>query len=128
MKRYLIIIALLIVSCKPEIRIIEKLKIDTVKVVSPIIEDSLKAKIINDTLIEANKLKNQDTVIVVKYFPVEKKFYIKAKPDTIKLIKIDTLYNTQIIEKENFFDKIKTILIICIILIMFLFIIKIIRG
>jgi hypothetical protein len=102
MKKILIIIVLILYSCAPQIRTIEKVRIDTFKVVSPTIEDTLKANIIKDTVIIANKIKEKDTVIIAKYFPVEKKFYIKAKPDTVTLFKIDTVSNVKIIEKDSF--------------------------
>ncbi|MEM3091772.1 MAG: hypothetical protein QXD05_01425 [Candidatus Pacearchaeota archaeon] len=112
MKKLIYILIFIIIGCHPEIRTIEKIKLDTIKIASPIIEDTLKAKIITDTIIVADKLNKKDTTIIVKYFPVEKKFYIKAKPDTIKIIDIDTLQTTQIIEKENKTNKILIILLV----------------
>lgn len=122
MKKILIIIVLILYSCAPQIRTIEKVRIDTFKVVSPTIEDTLKANIIKDTVIIANKIKEKDTVIIAKYFPVEKKFYIKAKPDTVTLFKIDTVSNVKIIEKDSFeaIDKI----ILLLLLLLFIYIIS----
>lgn len=112
MKKLIYILIFIIIGCHPEIRTIEKIKLDTIKIASPIIEDTLKAKIVTDTIIVADKLNKKDTTIIVKYFPIEKKFYIKAKPDTIKIIDIDTLHTTQIIEKENKTNKILIILLV----------------
>ncbi|MEJ5352454.1 MAG: hypothetical protein WHS65_12770 [Melioribacteraceae bacterium] len=96
-----IILLMILIACNPEIRTIEKVRIDTIRIASPIIEDSLKASLITDSVISSEKIKGNDTIIIAKYYPVEKKFYIKAKPDTITLYKIDTLTTTQVIEKEK---------------------------
>lgn len=65
----------------------------------PVIEDSLKASVITDTVIIANTIYKKDTLITVKYYPKEKKFYIKAKPDTLRFY--DTLKTVVIKEKEK---------------------------
>jgi hypothetical protein len=77
------------------------LSIDTLKVASPIIEKEIPATIINDTIISGNTILNKDTLILVKYYPVEKKFYIKAKPDTVTILKIDTILQTIVEKKEE---------------------------
>jgi len=124
MKKILIIIALILYSCASQIRTIEEMRIDTLRIVSPVIEDTLKANIIRDTIIIANKIKEKDTVIIAKYYPLEKKFYIKAKPDTMTLFKIDTVSNVRIIEKDSF-KIVDKIIIISLILLLIIIAIKI---
>jgi hypothetical protein len=97
----LLLLSLTISPACTTTRVIERVKVDTIKVASPIIEDSLNAKIITDTLIVTNKVIDKDTVIDVRYYPIEKKFYIKAKPDTVTITKIDTLYKGEVKEKEE---------------------------
>jgi hypothetical protein len=129
MKNILIILVLLsVLSCKPEIRVIEKVRIDTIKVASPIIEDTLFANVINDTTITANKIKEKDTVVTVKYYPVEKKFYIKAKPDTVTLFKIDTVNTTKIIERKDSIIKIMFAMLIVLPLIVFIIFLIRLKG
>lgn len=98
-------------GCKPEVRYIERVRIDTIKAVSPTIEETLKATIIIDTVIATNKIIDKDTIIDVRYYPITKNFYIKAKPDTVKIVDIDTLHTTQIVEKIND-NKIEKIIIL----------------
>lgn len=126
MKNILIILVLFsIVSCKPELRVIEKIRIDTIKVASPIIEDTLFANKTNDTIVTASKTKEKDTIITVKYFPVEKKFYVKAKPDTVTIFRVDTVASAKIIEEKDSPIKIMIYMLILILLIIFLvFLIK----
>jgi hypothetical protein len=75
--------------------------IKPVAIAPPVIEDSLKASVITDTVIIANTIYKKDTLITVKYYPKEKKFYIKAKPDTI--IIMDTVKSE--IVKERVKDR-----------------------
>lgn len=79
-------------------------KVEEIKVVPNPIEKELKANSITDTLIVAKEIVNKDTVTIVKYYPIEKKFYLKAKPDTIKFYRVDTLIinNTKIEQKEKY--------------------------
>jgi len=91
---------IIIISACTTTRYVDKIRIDTIKVASPIIEDTLKAKIITDTVVITNKITKKDTIIDVRYYPVEKKFYIKVKPDSITIFKIDTV--TQIKEKKDY--------------------------
>lgn len=72
-------------------RVIETTRVDTIKVVPPNIEEILDAKTVTDTIIIANKIVDKDTVIDVRYYPIEKKFYIKAKPDTVTITRVDTV-------------------------------------
>lgn len=83
-------VILLLTGCSGQ-RIIETVRVDTIKIASPVIEDSLPAKIITDTVVITNKIVDKDTVIDVRYYPVEKKFYIKAKPDTVTITRLDTI-------------------------------------
>lgn len=63
-----------------------------------IIEDSIKNVTVTDTVIIGTEIIKHDTTTIVKYFPQEKKFYIKVKPDSILII--DTIKTKQIIEKK----------------------------
>lgn len=78
-------------------------KVEEIKVVPNPIEKELKADVITDTLIITNEIVNKDTITIVKYYPLEKKFYLKVKPDTIKFYRVDTLIinNTKIEQKEK---------------------------
>ncbi|MCX8010519.1 MAG: hypothetical protein N3A61_05155 [Ignavibacteria bacterium] len=76
-------------------------KADTLTIVPPILEKNLTAKVVTDTLIMTNEVIRKDTITLIKYFPQEKKFYLKAKPDTIKIITIDTLMTEKSIEKTK---------------------------
>lgn len=89
---------LLFAGCSPTVRYIESVRIDTVRVVPPVIEKELPAKIITDTVIVANVVMGIDTVVDVRYYPVEKKFYVKAKPDTVKLLRVDTVSVVRVVE------------------------------
>ena len=89
---------LLFAGCSPTVRYIESVRIDTVRVVPPVIEKELPAKIITDTVIVANVVMGIDTVVDVRYYPVEKKFYVKAKPDTIQLLRVDTVSVVRVVE------------------------------
>lgn len=69
------------------------------RVIKPdVIEDSIKLVTVTDTVIVGNEIVKHDTTTIVKYFPQEKKFYIKVKPDSILII--DTIKTKQIIEKK----------------------------
>ena len=58
-------------------------EIKPVVIYPPVIQDSLKAAVVTDTVIIGNTIVNQDTVILVKYFPQTKSFALKVKPDSI---------------------------------------------
>ncbi|MEP0860569.1 MAG: hypothetical protein HRF52_03925 [Ignavibacterium sp.] len=117
-------ILLFITGCSGT-RIIETIKVDTIKAVSPTIEEELEAKMITDTIIVTNKILEKDTIIDVRYYPVEKKFYIKAKPDTVTLTKIDTLVKVEVKEGEkNYYTWIAVISLTVIALIMLIIIKK----
>jgi len=102
LKPLLIIAAILlfIVGCSAP-RVIEKIRVDSIKAVSPDIEEILDAKTITDTVIITNKVVDKDTVIDVRYYPVEKKFYMKIKPDTVTITKIDTLTEIKYDKSES---------------------------
>lgn len=110
----LLAVSLISAGCTPQVKYIERVRVDTIKAASPIIEETLAAKVITDTLVMSSKEARNDTVRIIKYFPREKKFYIKVKPDTVKVIDVDTLQTTQIIEKitDNKIEKIIIILLI----------------
>jgi uncharacterized membrane protein len=92
MKKVLFVIFLVLVGCSAQKEVITTIK--PVMVVPPVIEDSLKASVITDTVIIANTVYKKDTLTTVKYYPKEKKFYIKVKPDTLR-----------------FFDTVKTVIV-----------------
>jgi hypothetical protein len=95
---------ILIIGCSSEPKLYTYSKAEEVKIVPETIEKTLDAKVITDSVIITNEVIKYDTITLIKYYPVEKKFYIKAKPDTIKLIKIDTLIVEQpspLYSKEN---------------------------
>lgn len=94
-------ITLLITGCGSSPRVIERVRVDTIKVASPVIEDSLNAKIVTDTVIITNKIVKRDTVIDVRYYPLEKIFYVKVKPDTVTMTKIDTISQIKLVENNS---------------------------
>lgn len=96
----IIAIVLFVVGCSGT-RVIETIRVDTIRTASPTIEEILDAKTITDTIITSNKIVDKDTVIDVRYYPVEKKFYIKAKPDTVTIIKMDTLTTFKVEQPAN---------------------------
>jgi hypothetical protein len=83
------------------------IKNNEVRVPVPVIEESLEAK--DDTVfIHGEKIIETDTVITVKYFPIEKKIYLKVKPDTVIINKVDTIQVTQkteVVKAPGFFEK-----------------------
>ncbi|WP_297838060.1 hypothetical protein [Ignavibacterium sp.] len=105
----ILVLAFILLGCGST-RVVEKVRIDTIKVVSPVIEDSLMAKVITDTVVVTNKIIKKDTVIDVRYYPVDKKFYLKVKPDTVLITKIDTV--TQIKTEEGNSNSYKWIVIV----------------
>lgn len=127
----LIYLILLLSSCTTTRYIEKTVGVDTIKVASPVIEDTLFPKLVTDTVVLTNKIiikdTIKDTVIDIRYFPVEKKFYIKVKPDTITLIRIDTVTNTVIKEDKPFLLEIKNIIILSVVLFVIIFIIRIIK-
>lgn len=92
LKPILLIVAILlfVVGCSGT-KVIETVRVDTIRTASPIIEETLDAKTITDTIIVTNKILEKDTIIDVRYYPVEKKFYVKAKPDTVIITRLDTI-------------------------------------
>lgn len=82
-------------------RVVETVRVDTIKAVSPTIEEFLDAGVITDTIIIANKIVEKDTVIDVRYYPVEEKFYIKVKPDTVTITRIDTVARVEVVEEKS---------------------------
>lgn len=92
LKPILLIVAILlfVVGCSGT-KVIETVRVDIIRTASPIIEETLDAKTITDTIIVTNKILEKDTIIDVRYYPVEKKFYVKAKPDTVIITRLDTI-------------------------------------
>ena len=97
MKKVLFVVFLVLVGCGTQKEIVTTIK--PITIVPPVIEDSLKAEIITDTVIIANTIYKKDTVTTVKYYPKEKKFYIKVKPDTVRFF--DTVKTVVIKEKKE---------------------------
>lgn len=60
-------------------------RVDTIKVVPPVIE-----RFVYVSYKDTSQIVAKDTNIVIKYYPLEKRFYVKLKPDTVKIIKIHT--------------------------------------
>jgi hypothetical protein len=94
--KILLFLVFILFGCTPkEITTVIK----PVAIAPPVIEDSLKASVITDTVIIANTIYKKDTLITVKYYPKEKKFFVKVKPDTIRFY--DTTKTVVIKEKEQ---------------------------
>lgn len=102
MKYIIIILTFIFVSCSSKIDKQQVFIRDTVySIVPQIIRINDTVRIFNDTLISYLKMNyNQtDTLVYVKYYPVNKNINILVKPDTVKFFARDTLYNTEIKEK-----------------------------
>ncbi len=116
---YLLLIALTVTACTQQ-RYVERIKVDTIKVASPVVEDSLTASVVTDTVVIANKSVNTDTVINIKYYPADKKFYVKVKPDTVTIFRTDTVAQVQIENRESPLYMIFWVLIITIVVVIIL--------
>ena len=82
-------------------------KTNTITVPVPPIVDTLEAKEDSDQ-VYAEKIIERDTVLQVRYLPTEKKIYVKVKPDSIVVTKLDTVtvYKVNKVYKEpGFFEK-----------------------
>ncbi len=98
MKYFIIILSLILfIGCKNcEPTFIQTEIRDTIfKVVPKIIIDSGKAQIVNDTLIQYVNIKNNDTIIRIKYFPKTEYVSVYAKPDTAYIMFKDTITTIQ---------------------------------
>lgn len=62
----------------------------TIMVVPDTVIDTVSATRVDTLLVEGQIVLKADTVVVVRYFPQEKKFWIKVKPDTIRVTYRDT--------------------------------------
>lgn len=96
-------------SCSSE-KIIVQTKIDTIKIVPKTLSDSVYMRASaynNDTIYVYNKVVNTDTVIKFRFIPKTKKLYYYLKPDTIKILRVDTVnvIKVNVNKKEiNIFD------------------------
>jgi hypothetical protein len=64
----------------------------TILLAPPVIEDTLAAKPLPmDTGYEAERIRGRDTIILVRFFPREKKVYVRAVPETLKYTYKDTI-------------------------------------
>lgn len=124
---FLFLIVLMLASCSGgELTVKEK----DIKIAPPVIEDIVIAETITDSLIVGNKIIPiiindkivNDTTIVVKYFPLEKYFYLKVKPDTLIFRDIDTVQQVRYI-KESFFNKLGWGFIGVVVIVIFLIIV-----
>jgi len=131
-KQYYIFILLTVFfySCSQQPIIIQQkeekivTKIDTINIVRPAIE-----KFIYVTKQDTSEVIAKDSNTTIKYYPLLKKFYIYHKPDTVRMLKIDTVKITQIKndykEKKEFtFDSIQKYFLAFVALIAILYIIK----
>lgn len=98
------IIILATTGCGSQVRYLANLKVDTIKVVPPVISDSLDTyqKISGmDTIIISQKIVERDTLIDIRYYPKYQKLKVNIKPDTVRIIKVDTISTTQIINEDK---------------------------
>jgi allophanate hydrolase subunit 1 len=102
--KYVLAIAIILIltlsSCTPSVRYIDKITVDTIKVVPPIIYDSILVKQY-DTVVVAQRIVDNDTIIDVRYYPETKYITVKVKPDTVEVLRIDTVSVTQVIEQAK---------------------------
>jgi hypothetical protein len=66
-------------------------------VASPVIREDLPATV-TDTLVSAFRAVGKYTVVDVRYFPVERRILVTAKPDSVYILDHDTLTQTQYVE------------------------------
>lgn len=106
---FILLILILLAGCTTTKEITE---IKPKVIYPPVIEDSIKAASITDSVItgifvetghtlptgQAGSSLQNDTTIIVKYFPKLEKFYMKAKPDSI--VYWDTVHSVQTVEKD----------------------------
>lgn len=140
MKRLKALIILLIIclfsinfsSCASE-KIIVQTRIDTIKIIPKAVSDSVymqKNAYYNDTIYVYNKIVNTDTVIKFRFIPKTQKLYYYLKPDTIKILRIDTINVIKEKQKNdgvNFFDYVVCVLAGFFFLILFLGLYRIIK-
>jgi hypothetical protein len=83
------------------------IKPDIIKVPVPVVTDTIRVTKIDTIMVEAVKIVKGDTVVDIRYFPVEKKVWYKVKPDTITLIHMDTVKTSVTrIEQTPFMSKV----------------------
>ncbi len=102
MKYIIIILIFIFASCSSKIDKQQVFIRDTVySIVPQIIRINDTVRFYNDSLISYLKLnyKQTDTLVYIKYYPLNKNINIVVKPDTVKFSARDTLYNTEIKEK-----------------------------
>lgn len=96
----LIIFCIYLTSCKQcePTYIHVNIRDTIIKVIPKIIIDSGKAQIVNDTLIQYVSVKNNDTIIKIKYYPKTKLVNVYAKPEPEYITYRDTVTTIQIKE------------------------------
>ena len=74
----------------------------------PAIHDTIKVTLETPVYIQGDSVVKGDTVLKVQYYPVEKRFVVYAKPDTI--ITHDTLIVQKIVQEHEpgFFERVWT--------------------
>lgn len=90
-------LVLFLAGCSPAVRYVERVRVDTVTVVPPTIIKELPAVTVTDTVVIGHEIVKTDTVVTVKYFPREQRFDLMVKPDTIRILRIDTVEVTQVL-------------------------------
>lgn len=84
------ILVVLLASCKSTPIYRETRIVDTVlKVQPPAINETLVA-IVHDTVITADKVRGNDTIIKIRYYPKTNVLTVYALPDTVRITKRDT--------------------------------------
>lgn len=75
--------------------------------------------------IQGLQLRDTDTVINVRYYPIEKQIYVMAKPDTIRVVYPDTVKQTITnVQEVSWWEKLGYMFFGCILVVIFLIIIK----
>lgn len=112
MKRGILVAGCLILvagccSTKESVKEEFETKTSTITVPVPQMVDTLEAKV--DTFfVHGEKVIEKDTVLQIRYLPQEKKIYVKVKPDSVVVTKLDTItvYKVNKVYKEpGFFEK-----------------------
>jgi|GEM_PF-4371698 hypothetical protein len=71
----------------------------TYVVLPPAIIDSGAVQTVTDTLVQYVRVQNNDTIVDIRYLPIERLIKYKVQPDTIRLTARDTLVKSEVIEK-----------------------------
>jgi hypothetical protein len=66
-------------------------------VASPIIRENLPATV-TDSLVSAFRAEGKDTIVDVRFFPIEKRIQVTARPDSVYIVDHDTVIQTQYVK------------------------------